>query len=108
MGKTAFLLKRDRQVDASIVAAPRQRNSRDENHEIKNGNIPQDWSQNKKRQKDTDARWVKKNGKDHFGYKNHIDVDVQNKLIRDYEVTPASVHDSKVFEQLLDQKQQQP
>jgi IS5 family transposase len=30
-------------------------------------------------------------------------VDVKHKLIRDYEVSPASVHDSQVFEQLLDQ-----
>lgn len=101
--KNGFSAQKGQIVDASIIAAPRQRNSRDENHEIKNGNIPQDWTQNKKRQKDTDARWIKKNGKDHFGYKNHIDVDVENKLIRDYEVTPASVHDSKVFEQLLDE-----
>ena len=100
--KNGFSAQKGQIVDASIVAAPRQRNSRDENHEIKNGNIPQDWSQNKKRQKDTDARWIKKHGKDQFGYKNHIDVDVEHKLIRDYEVTPASVHDSNIFEQLLD------
>ena len=37
-----------------------------------------------------------------FGYKNHVNVDVKNKLIRSYEVTTASVHDSNVFEQLLD------
>ena len=34
--------------------------------------------------------------------KNHIDIDVKHKLIRSYEVTPASVHDSNVFEELLD------
>ena len=25
----------------------------------------------KRRQKDTDARWTKKHGKSHYGYKNH-------------------------------------
>ena len=42
-------------------------------------------------------------GQNCYGYKNHIDVDVKHKLIRSYEVTPASVHDSQVFEGLLDE-----
>jgi len=102
LNKNGFSAKKGQIVDASIVSAPKQRNSRQENKDIKNGNIPQDWSDNKRRQKDTDARWVKKNGDNHFGYKNHIDIDVEHKLIREYEVTPTSVHDSNVFEQLLD------
>jgi len=52
-------------------------------------------------QRSIDARWMKKDGLNHYGYKNHIDVDVKHKLIRSYEVTPASVHDSEVFEDLL-------
>ena len=95
--------KKGQIVDASIVAAPRQRNSRDENKQIKDGQVPEDWTDNKKRQKDTDARWTQKNGKNHYGYKNHIEVDVEHKLIREYEVTPASTHDSQVFEDLLDE-----
>ncbi len=98
-----FAAKKGQIVDASIVAAPRQRNSRDENKQIKDGQVPEDWTNNKKRQKDTEARWLKKNGQNHYGYKNHIDVDVEHKLIRDYEVTPASLHDSEVFEELLDE-----
>jgi IS5 family transposase len=98
-----FAAKKGQIVDASIVPAPRQRNSRDENKQIKDGQVPQDWTDNKKRQKDTEARWLKKNGRNHYGYKNHIDVDVKHKLIRNYEITPASVHDSEVFEELLDE-----
>ncbi len=98
-----FSARKGQIIDASIVEAPRQRNSRDENRQIKAGQIPEDWSEQKKRQKDTDARWTKKNGQNYYGYKNHIDVDVKHKLIRDYEVTPASVHDSQVFEDLLDE-----
>ena len=97
-----FSAKKGQIVDASIISVPKQRNTRDENKSIKNGNVPQNWDDNKKRQKDTDARWIKKNGKNYFGYKNHIDIDVKHKLIRNYEVTPASVHDSNVFEELLD------
>ena len=98
-----FSARKGQIIDASIVEAPRQRNSREENRQIKAGQIPEDWSEQKKRQKDTDARWTKKNGQNYYGYKSHIDVDVKHKLIRDYEVTPASVHNSQVFEDLLDE-----
>jgi IS5 family transposase len=98
-----FSARKGQIIDASIVEAPRQRNNREENRQIKEGQTPEDWSEQKKRQKDTNARWTKKNGQNYYGYKNHIDVDVKHKLIRDYEVTPASVHDSQVFEDLLDE-----
>ena len=88
-------------VDASIVSVPKQRNSREENKQIKDGLPPENWDDNKRRQKDIDARWTKKNNKTFFGYKNHVNVDVKNKFIRDYEVTSASVHDSDVFESIL-------
>ncbi|MCP3873085.1 MAG: IS5 family transposase [Desulfobacteraceae bacterium] len=94
--------KKGQIVDASIVSAPEQRNSRDENNKIKQGEVPKDWKHAKKRQKDTDARWTKKNRKSCYGYKNHISVDVKHKIIRTYEVTDASVHDSTMFEELLD------
>ncbi len=89
-------------VDASIVKVPVQRNNREENKQIKNGQRPEGWSEHKKRQKDTDARWTQKNNKSFFGYKNHISVDVKHKLIRRYEVTSANVHDSNIFDELLD------
>jgi IS5 family transposase len=53
-------------------------------------------------QKDVDARWTKKNKKDMFGYKNHISAKVKYKLIRRYRISSAEVHDSNVFEELLD------
>ncbi len=57
--------------------------------------------QNKRRRKDVDARWTKKNGKSYFGYKNHVAVDVKHKLIRGWKVTDAALHDSNVFEDIL-------
>jgi len=90
-------------VDASFVDVPRQRNKREENEKIKAGEIPQRFKDNPnmQRQKDTDARWTKKNDETHYGYKNHVSVDNAHKLIRNYEVTSAEVHDSQVFEQIL-------
>ena len=99
---SGFAAKKGQIIDASIVAAPKQRNSREENKRIKKGEIPEDWNVAKRRQKDTDARWTKKMGKTHYGYKNHINIDVKNKLIRDYAVTNAATHDSQVFDELLD------
>ena len=87
-------------IDASFVEVPRQRNSRDENLKIKEGLPPEDWSDNKKSQKDTDARWTKKNNQKYFGYKNHIVTDKKSKLILNYCASSAEVHDSQVIEDL--------
>jgi len=89
-------------VDASIVSAPVQRNSREENKAIKDGNPPVAWKPNKKAQKDVDARWTKKHGKSYFGYKNHVNIDRTHKLMRRYTVTDAAVHDSQKLDDLLD------
>ena len=89
-------------VDASIVRLPIQRNSREENEKIKADESISSWSKAKQRQKGTDARWIQKNGKSFFGYKNYISVDVDHKFIRSYEVSDASVHDSQIFPELLD------
>jgi IS5 family transposase len=96
-----FMALKGQIVDASIVNVPKQRNSREENSRIKQGEVPEDWPENKRRRKDVDARWTKKNGKTFFGYKNHVSVDVKYKLIRNYAVTDASLHDSNVFEEIL-------
>lgn len=88
-------------VDASFVEAPRQRNSRDENEQIKSGQAPESWTPNKAAQKDIDASWAVKNKETHFGYKNHVKVDINSKMIVECTVTPANTHDSQVLEELL-------
>ena len=93
-------------IDATFVDVPRQRNSRDENKTIKNGNIPEDWKKpqnaHKLVQKDTDARWAKKNNETHFGYKDHVKCDADSKLITNYDVSDAALHDSQCSTALLD------
>jgi len=93
-------------VDATFVDVPKQRNSRDENKKIKNGEIPEDWQTpenvNKLEQKDTDARWTKKGNELHFGYKNHVKVDEKSKVIVEFSVTSANVHDMNEFEGIVD------
>src|SRR5437016_4783935 len=100
-------------VDASLIAAPRQRNSEDEKKAIKEGRIPDDWKDKptKLRQKDRDARWTVKFTKAKpaedgakridiaipaFGYKNHIGIDRAHGLIRTWRATHAARHDGAV------------
>lgn len=90
-------------VDASIVQAPKQRNSRQDNEKIKQGKTPESFKNNhyRLRQKDCDARWTVKNGQHYYGYKLHINGDMKYKLIRSYETTPANVSDIHCFEGVL-------
>ena len=93
-------------IDASFVDVPKQRNTREENAQIKEGIRPEGFEENttKGAQKDCDARWTKKNKQTHYGYKNHAKVDLKSKLIDSYSTSPANRHDSQVFEELLDEK----
>ena len=99
-------LKSGQIIDATFVPVPIQRNCRDNNALIKAGAVPIEWGQdaeqpNKLAHKDTDARWTKKGGQNHYGYKNHTNIDKDTKLIASHACTDASVHDSQVLEAVL-------
>jgi transposase len=68
--KLNLIVNEGKIIDASFVEVPRQRNSREENKQIKSGEIPARFEENPhvKSQKDTDARWTKKNNVSFFGY----------------------------------------
>ena len=106
LNKEGFAARGGQLIDASFVEVPKQRNKKDENAQIKAGETPEEWKEDKAklRQKDVEARWTTKNNQSYFGYKNHINVDRNCKLIRRYEVTDASVHDSQAFRGLVDAK----
>jgi len=90
-------------VDASFVNVPKQRNTKEENQIIKEGDIPQNFENNpaKLAQKDTEARWMTKNSERHFGYKNHVNADAKTKLITKFTTSSASLHDSQKIEELI-------
>jgi transposase, IS5 family len=104
-------------VDASLVAAPKQRNTDGEKKAIKEGRIPEAWTA-KLRQKDRDARWtlvfgkarLREDGTKHadiaipvFGYKSHASIDRRHGFIRKWDVTDASRHDGRMLRRgLLD------
>ncbi len=85
---------------------PWQHNTRQDNAQIKAGQRPASFDENPSKgwRKDTDARWVTKHRRQRFGDKNHVSVDVKHKLIRKYTVTDAATHDSRVIDELLDER----
>ncbi len=90
------------------MPVPRNHNTREENAAIKGGDEPEGWKDKpaKRSQKDVDAPlpgngWTKKHGKNHYGYKNHVNVERKYKLIRRYHVSDAALHDSQAVEALL-------
>ena len=100
--RNGFEAQKGQMVDANIVRVRIRRDSREVNEQVKAGDAENaGWSENARCQKDVDARWTMKNGKSFFGYKDHESVDAGHKLIREYEITPASTHDSQVYETLI-------
>jgi IS5 family transposase len=108
--KAGFLAMGGQIIDASIVAAPKQRNTDGEKRDLKAGRIPEAWKNKpaKLAQKDRDARWTVKWSKAKpsadglprvdlavpaFGYKNHIGIDRRHGLIRTWVATDAARHD---------------
>jgi transposase, IS5 family len=108
-------------VDATLVAAPRQRLTGGEKAAIKDGRSAHEiWPDTpaKARQKDTDARWTMKFSKARpaadgsaqidiavptFGYKSHIGIDRRHGIIRRQRVTDAAAHDgAQLREGLID------
>jgi len=101
-------------VDASLIAAPRQRNTQDEKADLKAGCIPQEWQAKpaKLRQKDRDARWTVKFTKAKpredgtkqvdiavpaFGYQSHVSIDRRHGLIRRWAVTDAAAYEGRLL-----------
>lgn len=101
LSRYGLIAKKGTMIDASFVKVPVQRNTPDENDQIKNGEVP-DWDENKMRQKDIDADWTKKGGQSHYGYKEHVKADLKSKIITNFEVTSASEHDSQWLDHLLE------
>jgi IS5 family transposase len=102
-------------IDASLLAAPHQRNTEDERKAIKEGRIPGDWKDKpaKLRQKDCDARWTVKFTKAKprddgstppvdlaipvFGYQNHISTDRGFGFIRKWCATDAAAYEGRLL-----------
>jgi IS5 family transposase len=117
--EAGYLAMSGQLVDATIVSAPKQRNTRAEKQELKAGRVPEAWRARpaKLRQKDRDARWTVKYTKAKpledgrkqvdlaipaFGYQNHVGADRRHRLIRRWLVTDAAAHEGSRLGDLLD------
>jgi IS5 family transposase len=101
LAANGFEAKGGQLIDATIVEVPARHDGKGEREQIDSGVKPAEWSKPKASQKDTDARWTKKGGKSFFGYKDHVNVDEGNKIIRSYDVSPANVHDSQKLGEIV-------
>jgi IS5 family transposase len=118
--KKGYLPMSGQIVDASLVPAPKQRNTDAEKEAIKAGKTADEiWPDepNKARQKDVNARWTLKiGGKIRyrsdgtplpqialpvFGYKSHISIDRRYGFIREAAVTSASEADGRMLRHLV-------
>lgn len=114
-----YLAMGGQMIDASIIEAPRQRNTDEEKEALKEGRIPEDWAAKpaKLRQKDRDGRWTLKRGRRKkrpdgslmmeiatpaYGYKSHIGTDRRFRFIRTWTVTDAARYDGRELGGLLD------
>lgn len=110
-------------MDATLIAAPKQRNNDGEKAAIKAGKTADEiWPDQpaKAAQKDTDARWTVKFSKARpdadgmvrqrdiaipaSGYKNHASIDRHGGFIRGWAVTSASAHDGAQLRNILNRE----
>ena len=116
---TGYLAMGGQIVDATLVAAPKQRNTQEEKGAIKAGKTASEvWPDTpaKAAQKDVDARWTVKFAKARtavggkpqidiaipsFGYKNHIAIDQRFGFIRKSVVTHGARHDGSQLREVV-------
>jgi IS5 family transposase len=55
-----------------------------------------EYTEKQKSHIDRDGSFSIKHGQVHYGYKDHVKLDVDYHLIRDYDVTTASLHDGEI------------
>jgi IS5 family transposase len=95
-------------IDATFVTVDKRHTTKKDDKSLKEGDCPHDLHEKCKerleegeieddehvfRQHDFDARWTKKGDESIFGYKDHVKCDKDSKIITDFTVTDASVHD---------------
>jgi IS5 family transposase len=91
-----FKVKKGTIQDAAFIEADlgKKRYSKEKKARKKGETV--EYTDKQKRHMDKDGSFSVKHGQVHYGYKSHIKLDVDHHLIRDVEVTTASVHDSEV------------
>lgn len=96
LDKQGYKVKEGVIQDAAFIEADlgKKRNYNEKKAEKNNEEIT--YTEKQKQHMDKDATFSVKYGQVHYGYKNHMKCDIDYQLIRLYEITTASLHDSQV------------
>lgn len=82
--------------DASFIEADLGRKRYQKEKKAKKNGENMGYTEKQKQHIDKDGSFSVKHGQVYYGYKNHIKLDVDNHLIRELEVTTASLHDGEI------------
>jgi IS5 family transposase len=82
--------------DASFVLADLGRKRHHKEKKAKEKGEEISYTEKQEQHMDRDASFSLKSGQVYYGYKDHVKMDVDNGLIRSYEVTTASEHDALI------------
>ena len=82
--------------DASFIEADLGRKRYYKEKQAKKKGEKIEYNEKQKQHIDKDSSFSVKHGQVHYGYKSHIKLDVDNHLIREVEVTTASLHDGEI------------
>lgn len=88
-------------IDATLIPAatrpPSRRGTESEENEV----ADEETDEKPRQYKESEANHTVKRGLYLFGWKLHLARDLESGIVKSFEVTQASVHDTNVFEQLL-------
>ena len=94
--KKGYKIKKGVIQDAAFIEADLGKKRYYKEKQAKKHGEKIEYTEKQKQHIDKDGSFSVKQGQVHFGYKNHIKLDVDNHLIRELEVTTASLHDGEI------------
>lgn len=96
LDKKGYKVKKGVIQDASFIEADLGRKRHHKEKKAKKKGEKVEYTKKQKSHIDHDASFAIKHGQVHYGYKNHMKVDIDNGLIRDYDASTASLHDGEI------------
>lgn len=96
LNQKGYAIKKGVIQDACFIEADFGRKKHYKEKKAEKNNEEVGYTEKQQQHMDKDGTFSVKHGQVHFGYKNHIKIDVGHHLIREYKVSTASLHDSQI------------
>ncbi len=96
LDKKGYKIKTGVIQDAAFIEADLGRKRHHEEKKAKKNGETIEYTEKQKSHIDKDGTFSVKHGQVHFGYKDHLKLDVDYHLIREIETTTASLHDGEI------------